>query len=57
MKQVAFRWIDKYLINVKLHENFLVLFFTAVLAVVVMGVCFVDAASSQRTVEAQNKWM
>ncbi|MBO1897947.1 MULTISPECIES: methyl-accepting chemotaxis protein [unclassified Shewanella] len=55
MKQVAFRWIDKYLINVKLHENFLVLFFTAVLAVVVMGVCFVDAASSQRTVEAQKQ--
>jgi methyl-accepting chemotaxis protein len=55
VKQVAFRWIDKYLINVKLHENFLVLFFTAVLAVVVMGVCFVDAASSQRTVEAQKQ--
>ncbi len=55
MKQVAFRWIDKYLISVKLHENFLVLFFTAVLAVVVMGICFADAASSQRTIEAQKQ--
>ncbi|QDE29565.1 methyl-accepting chemotaxis protein [Shewanella polaris] len=55
MKEVAFRWIDKYLINVKLQENFLVLFFTAVLAIVVIGICFIDAASSQRTVEAQQQ--
>ncbi|MEH6463881.1 MAG: methyl-accepting chemotaxis protein [Shewanella psychromarinicola] len=55
MKEVAFRWIDKYLINVKLQENFLVLFFTALFAIVVIGVSLTDAASSQRTVQAQKQ--
>ncbi|WP_351075491.1 methyl-accepting chemotaxis protein [Shewanella sp. CAL98-MNA-CIBAN-0140] len=55
MKEVAFRWVDKYLINVKLQENFLVLFFTALFAIVVIGVSLTDAASSQRTVEAQKQ--
>ncbi|MBB1438003.1 methyl-accepting chemotaxis protein [Shewanella sp. SG41-4] len=55
MKDVAFRWIDKYLISVKLQENFLVLFFSALLAIVVIGVSFADAASSQRTLAAQKQ--
>ncbi|MGX9461480.1 methyl-accepting chemotaxis protein [Shewanella sp. A14] len=55
MKQVAFRWIDKYLINVQLKESFLVLFFAAVFAVVVMGVSLADAASSQSKIEAQKQ--
>jgi len=55
VKEVAFRWVDKYLINVKLQENFLVLFGSALFAIVVIGISFVDAASSQRTVEAQKQ--
>ena len=55
MKEVAFRWIDKYLINVKLQENFLVLFFSALFAIVVIAASLADATSSQSTVEAQKQ--
>ncbi|MGI2176010.1 methyl-accepting chemotaxis protein [Shewanella ulleungensis] len=55
MRDVAFRWIDKYLINVKLQENFFALFFTALLAIVVISVCFIDVMSSQRITESQQQ--
>lgn len=55
MREVAFRWIDKYLVNVKLQENFFALFFTALLAIVVISASLIDVMSSQHSTEAQNQ--
>lgn len=55
MREVAFRWIDKYLISVKLQENFFALLFTALLAIVVISASLVDVMSSQHSTEAQNQ--
>ncbi len=55
MKEVAFRWIDKYLVNVKLQENFFILFFSALLAVAAISFTLVDAEKAKQNsiVQAQ----
>ncbi|CAG23716.1 methyl-accepting chemotaxis protein [Photobacterium profundum] len=48
MKEIAFRWIDKYLVNVTLKENFLILFFTPVLAIIIVSLTLINASESQQ---------
>lgn len=48
MKQVAFRWIDKYLIHVKIQENFLILFFAPLLAILIVSMTIKNAAEDQQ---------
>ncbi|WP_019614217.1 methyl-accepting chemotaxis protein [Psychromonas ossibalaenae] len=48
MKEVAFRWIDKYLVNVKIKENFLFLFFTPLLAIIMVSLALMDASERQQ---------
>ncbi|MGF1703774.1 methyl-accepting chemotaxis protein [Photobacterium makurazakiensis] len=48
MKEVAFRWIDKYLIHVTLQEKFYLLFLLPILAIISIGTILVDAANQQR---------
>jgi len=48
MKEVAFRWIDKYLVDIKIKENFLVMFFTPLLAIILVSLTLMDAAESQQ---------
>ncbi|CAM4202089.1 methyl-accepting chemotaxis protein [Vibrio agarivorans] len=48
MREIAFRWIDRYLINVTLKENFLFLFFAPVLAMVIVCSTLIDAAEDQQ---------
>ena len=48
MKKVAFRWIDQYLVNVKIQENFLVLFFAPLLAIIIVSMTLMNAAESQQ---------
>jgi Methyl-accepting chemotaxis protein len=47
MKEVAFRWIDKYLIHLRLQEKFYLIFFLPLLAMVVIALTL-DAASDTR---------
>ncbi|PSW04314.1 methyl-accepting chemotaxis protein [Photobacterium lipolyticum] len=49
MKEVAFRWIDKYLVDVKMQENFLILFFAPLLAIIVVSMTLMDASQSQQS--------
>ncbi|EAS64909.1 methyl-accepting chemotaxis protein [Photobacterium angustum] len=48
MKEVAFRWIDKYLIHLKITEKFYLLFLLPVTAIIFVSAILVDAASQQR---------
>jgi len=48
MKKVAFRWIDKYLVNVKIQENFMILFFAPLLAIVIVSMALNSAADQQK---------
>ncbi|MDR9829578.1 methyl-accepting chemotaxis protein [Vibrio sp. FNV 38] len=48
MKEIAFRWIDKYLINVTLKENFLFLFFAPVFMMAIVSATLIDAAEQQQ---------
>ena len=48
MREIAFRWIDKYLINVTIKENFLILFFAPLLAILIVGGTLIDAAQTQQ---------
>ncbi|ODP96462.1 chemotaxis protein [Salinivibrio sp. SS3] len=47
MKEVAFRWIDKYFIHLRLQEKFYLIFFLPLLAMVVIALTL-DAASDTR---------
>lgn len=48
MKEVAFRWIDKYLIHLTIQEKFTLLFLLPVIAIVSVASILVDAADEQR---------
>lgn len=48
MKEVAFRWIDKYLIHITLQEKFYLLFLLPIIAVLSVSAILVDAADEQR---------
>ena len=48
MKEVAFRWIDKYLIHLKITEKFYLLFLLPFAAIIFVSAILVDAASQQR---------
>jgi len=48
MKEVAFRWIDRYLVNVKIKENFLILFFMPLLAIITVSLTLTNAAEDQQ---------
>jgi methyl-accepting chemotaxis protein len=48
MKEVAFRWIDKYLIHLKLQEKFYLLFLLPLIAIISVSAILVDAANEQR---------
>ena len=45
MKEIPFRWIDKYLIHLKLQEKFYLLFLLPILALVILTLVF-DSASN-----------
>ncbi|NBI52895.1 methyl-accepting chemotaxis protein [Photobacterium alginatilyticum] len=48
MKEIAFRWIDKHLINVTIRENFLILFFAPLIAIIIVSTTLIDAAEKQQ---------
>ncbi|OAN17657.1 chemotaxis protein [Photobacterium jeanii] len=48
MKEVAFRWIDKYLIHLKLQEKFLLLFLIPFISLLSVSAILVDAADKHR---------
>lgn len=48
MKEVAFRWIDKFLVNIKLQENFLILFFSSLLAILIVSLTLISAEQDQK---------
>ena len=48
MKEVAFRWIDKFLVNLKIQENFLILFFSSLLAMIIVSLTLVNAIQNQQ---------
>ena len=48
MKEVAFRWIDKYLIHITIQEKFYILFLLPIVAVLSLSAILVDAAREQR---------
>ncbi|KLV07052.1 chemotaxis protein [Photobacterium aquae] len=48
MKEVAFRWIDRYLIHITLKEKFYLLFLMPLVTVLTVGLILADAANKQR---------
>ncbi|UXI02476.1 methyl-accepting chemotaxis protein [Photobacterium sp. TY1-4] len=48
MKEVAFRWIDKYLIHITIQEKFYLLFMLPLIAILSISAILVDAADEQR---------
>lgn len=46
MKEVAFRWIDKYLIHIKLQEKFYLLFLLPLLVLIILAAVLDNAADS-----------
>lgn len=46
MKEIPFRWIDKYLIHLKIQEKFYLLFFLPVIALIVLTLVLDNAADS-----------
>ena len=48
MKEVAFRWIDRYLIHITLQEKFYLLFLLPVIALMSVATILADSASQQR---------
>lgn len=48
MKEVAFRWIDKYLIHITIQEKFYLLFMLPLIAAFSISAILVDAAEEQR---------
>ncbi|UTV28861.1 methyl-accepting chemotaxis protein [Photobacterium atrarenae] len=55
MKEVAFRWIDKYLIHITIQEKFYLLFMLPLLAVLSISAILVDAADEQRLEVTNNQ--
>ncbi|OZS43220.1 methyl-accepting chemotaxis protein [Photobacterium sanguinicancri] len=54
MKEVAFRWIDKYLIHLKLQEKFYLLFLLPFIAVISISAILVDSAGKHRIENTTN---
>ncbi|KMV28760.1 chemotaxis protein [Photobacterium swingsii] len=54
MKEVAFRWIDKYLIHLKLQEKFYLLFLLPFIAVISVSAILVDTAGKHRIENTTN---
>ncbi|WP_075496910.1 methyl-accepting chemotaxis protein [Moritella viscosa] len=48
MKEITFRWIDKYLIHLRLQEKFYLLFLLPLLAVINISFVLVSAADKQK---------
>ncbi|MGF1688642.1 methyl-accepting chemotaxis protein [Photobacterium japonica] len=48
MKEVAFRWIDKYLIHITMQEKFYLILLFPLLALISAGSILADAANKQR---------
>ncbi|MBC7004844.1 methyl-accepting chemotaxis protein [Photobacterium sp. BZF1] len=48
MKEVAFRWIDRYLIHITLQEKFYLLFLLPIIALMSVATILADSASQQR---------
>ena len=48
MKEITFRWIDKYLIHLRLQEKFYLLFLLPLLAVINISFVLVNAADKQK---------
>ncbi|MGF1723789.1 methyl-accepting chemotaxis protein [Photobacterium nomapromontoriensis] len=48
MKEVAFRWIDKYLIHISIQEKLYLLLLLPMIAVISTGTILVDTANEQR---------
>lgn len=48
MKEVAFRWIDRYLIHITLQEKFYLLFLLPIIALISVTTILADSASQQR---------
>ena len=46
MKEIPFRWIDKYLIHLKIQEKFYLLFLLPLLALVILTLVLDSAADS-----------
>ncbi len=46
MKEIPFRWIDKYLIHLKIQEKFYLLFILPLLALVILTLVLNSAANS-----------
>lgn len=55
MKEVAFRWIDKFLVNIKLQENFLILFFSSLLATLIVSLTLISAEQDQKNKQLQQE--
>ncbi|MCL1059485.1 methyl-accepting chemotaxis protein [Shewanella gelidimarina] len=55
MKEVAFRWIDKFLVNIKLQENFLILFFSSLLAILIVSLTLISAEQDQKNKQLQQE--
>ncbi|EDP99852.1 methyl-accepting chemotaxis protein [Shewanella benthica] len=48
MKEVTFRWIDKFLVNLKIQENFLILFSSSLLTMIIVSFTLVNAIQNQQ---------
>ncbi|MGF1817463.1 methyl-accepting chemotaxis protein, partial [Vibrio splendidus] len=46
MKEIPFRWIDKYLIHLKIQEKFYLLFLLPLIALVILTLVLDSAADS-----------
>ncbi|PKG56048.1 methyl-accepting chemotaxis protein [Shewanella sp. GutDb-MelDb] len=55
MKEVAFRWIDKFLVNIKLQENFLILFFSSLLVMLIVSLTLISAEQDQKNKQLQQE--
>lgn len=57
MKEIPFRWIDKYLIHLKIQEKFYLLFLLPVLALVILSFVLSSSADSMLNQQAQDELM
>ncbi|OEE74239.1 methyl-accepting chemotaxis protein [Vibrio genomosp. F6] len=55
MKEIPFRWIDKYLIHLKIQEKFYLLFLLPVLALVILSFVLSSSADSMLNQQAQDE--
>ncbi|RBW65932.1 methyl-accepting chemotaxis protein [Vibrionales bacterium C3R12] len=55
MKEIPFRWIDKYLIHLKIQEKFYLLFLLPALALVILSFVLSSSADSMLNQQAQDE--